>query len=457
MNNDITRLLNLEDENITAKIVEVKNSTKVVEISRPPSIEFCPTCGYRMYSKGIRTRKAKHQIIQDGFSLVLKIKQRRWQCTNPTCKEIKNDNFSFVSPRKRTTDLQDMLIVESFRDFNLSAAAIARRFNVSDSYALNLFDRYVSLDRLPLSEAISIDEVHFNMRECRYALVILDFVRGEPIDILPSRTGKTTEQYFAKIPIRERLKVRYLVTDMYTPYINFVNTYFPNATSVIDSFHVIQALNKDIDAYRKEVLKELIARDENRRIEKEAELHRKIPRRQSSEVYLLKHHKWVLLSNPENINYSYQKARWDKHFKCLMDAYDYEARFFEIDPNFEEIRRLKDMYHTFNMLCIGDPNRAGKELDNLIFQYKRSELKMFRKFAKLLSKHKDSVVASFNMILSNGTNKRLSNGPIESFNRIPKDMKRTARGYGNFDHIRNRILFATRTDAPILGIPKKSK
>ena len=50
---------------------------------------------------------------------------------------------------------------------------------------------------------------------------------------------------------------------------------------------------------------------------------------------------------------------------------------------------------------------------------------------------------------------RLSNGPIESLNRIPKDMKRTARGYRNFEHIRNRFLFSQRKGEPILAIPKE--
>nr|WP_304748797.1 transposase [Dubosiella newyorkensis] len=34
---------------------------------------------------------------------------------------------------------------------------------------------------------------------------------------------------------------------------------------------------------------------------------------------------------------------------------------------------------------------------------------------------------------------RLSNGPMESFNRKPKDYKRNARGTSNFDYTRNRI------------------
>ena len=43
----------------------------------------------------------------------------------------------------------------------------------------------------------------------------------------------------------------------------------------------------------------------------------------------------------------------------------------------------------------------------------------------------------------------ISNGPIESLNRKVKDLKRLGRGYTNFEHFRNRVLFATRNN-PVL-------
>ena len=45
---------------------------------------------------------------------------------------------------------------------------------------------------------------------------------------------------------------------------------------------------------------------------------------------------------------------------------------------------------------------------------------------------------------------RLSNGPIESLNRKVKDLKRSGRGFRNFEHFRNRFLYATR-EAPVLN------
>ena len=46
---------------------------------------------------------------------------------------------------------------------------------------------------------------------------------------------------------------------------------------------------------------------------------------------------------------------------------------------------------------------------------------------------------------------RLSNGPMESVNRKAKDLKRLGRGYRNFEHYRNRFLYATRGNPVLIG------
>lgn len=63
--------------------------------------------------------------------------------------------------------------------------------------------------------------------------------------------------------------------------------------------------------------------------------------------------------------------------------------------------------------------------------------------------HKD-IYNSFTYV--NG--RRLSNRPIEGFNRKPKDLKRDSRGLDNFDYVKNRLIWNSRDDEPILAIPK---
>jgi transposase len=356
-----------------------------------------------MHSRGVKKRTIQHPILQDNYSLILILKQRRWRCTNPDCLYDTSENFKFVNKQRRTTNATDMLIVNAYRDLLETSASISKRFHVSDSHAHEVFDRYAKLDRLPLTDAISVDEVHLDMDDdCRYALVIQDFHTGDPIDLLRSRRTNVTEPYFVSIPSEERNQVKYLISDMYNPYISYVEKYFPNAVPVVDSFHVIQRITRMIDNYIRQLLKKF---------------------RQCDREY------------QERLSYEQQKP-------------------VSIDSNLKEFRDQKEAYIQFNTHNAGKPVEAKNELSNLILEFRKSRLEMFRDFASLLGKYEDPIVNSFIMVEKVGSGKiydsRLSNGPIESINREVKDLKHLGRGFRNFEHFRNRFLYATRS-APVLN------
>ena len=145
----------------------------------------------------------------------------------------------------------------------------------------------------------------------------------------------------------------------------------------------------------------------------------------------------------------------------LLRIYDYEHELFKIDQNLAVFRDLKEMYIDFNNKYVGNPKEARKGLDDILLAYRNSGFKMFEEIADTLDNYKEQILNSFIMIertcRSDTRLRRLSNGPMESLNRIPKDMKRHVRGYGNFEHIRNRFLFSQRKNAAILAVPKPWK
>lgn len=458
--NSIIDLLDLEDPDIFISDVKIDGQTKIVTLETHPAQHFCPQCGFRMHSRGIKQRTINHPVMQDSYRLQLLLKQRRWRCTNPECLYEMNESFRFVNKYRRNTNATDLLIIEAFRDLNITAAAVARKFSLSDTQVLDVFDRYVKLDRLPLTDAISVDEVHVDMdRNCKYALIIQDFYTGEPIDMLRSRRSEITEPYFAAIPKEERLKVKYLISDMYNQYIQYVNRYFPNAVPVVDSFHVIQWLIRQLENFIRELLKRFKERDRVRQAQLSQDLHREVKLPLSDEVYLLQNYRWVLLKNQKSITY-YQNPVFDHHFRYFMNTYDYERKFFDINPHLKEMREFKEMYINFNDRHAGDPEGASKQLDWLISFYLNCGNGIFAEFARLLQKYHDPIINSFVMVSKAGPgglyDARLSNGPIESINRKVKDLKRMGRGFRNFEHMRNRFLFATRNNPVINGSPDAS-
>jgi len=461
MNDFITDLLQLKDSgDLKTTILPSDSSTIVIEVERPLEAKFCPFCGYRMYSKGIYTRTVKHPLLQDGRLLTLRLKQRKWKCDNDLCGYFETDKFSFVDKSRRITNATDFLILREFKDYNLSARQIADRFHVTDTYVLNVFDRYVNMPRLKLPMALCIDEVHLEIfSKYKYALVLQDFATGEPIDLVVSRRQTITEPYFANIPRTERSFVKYIISDMYAPYQNYVDTYFPNAIPVVDSFHVIKLITQKLLVYFNKLKRKYKDRDERILAERQTHYSYQLRARESREVYLLRTKRWLVLANQDSINYGATAFR-DWHFgDAYMYVSDYERELFKLDPNLEKLRDLKEMYIRFNKKYSGDPVGARSGLDSIIKIYFNSGYQMFEEIASSLSEYKEAILNSFIMMDrmdKNGviTHSRLSNGPMESLNRIPQDMKRHARGYGNFDHVRNRFLYATRKDAAILAYPR---
>ena len=452
--NRITELLDLEDSDIFISDISIQGTTKFLTLETKLYAHHCPSCGFKMHSRGIKKRIVKHPILQDNYELVLILKQHRWRCTNPECRYDISDTFKFVNKRRRTTNATDMLIVYAYRDLMETSTSIAARFHVSDTYVHEVFDRYVKMDRLPLTDAICIDEVFLDMDEhCKYALVIQDFHTGDPIDLLRSRRVNVTEPYFVSLPTAEKNSVKYLISDMYNQYISYVDKYFPNAVSVIDSFHVIQWIIRMIDNYIRQLLKKYRQRDRELAEALSREEQRPLSLPLSDEVYLLQKYRWLILSNHSNITY-HSDPRMDSHFRCLMNTYDYEDALFRLDPKLRDFRDLKEKYIQFNNRKAGKPFEARKELDELIPIYQTSEYEIFRNFGDLLEKYQDYIINSFIMVEKHGYGKvyesRLSNGPIEALNHKVKDLKRLGRGFRNFEHFRNRFLYAARQE-PVLN------
>lgn len=143
MDNDIIKLLNLEDDCIITSVNISDRQTKVVSLAKKPEEKYCPLCKYRMHSKGVRIRTVKHQMLLDGYRLELELHCRRYQCINPDCHYMETDSFNFVDKYRRVTNATDFLIIDSFRDHTLTFSAIARKFKVSPSYVHNIFKRYL--------------------------------------------------------------------------------------------------------------------------------------------------------------------------------------------------------------------------------------------------------------------------------------------------------------------------
>lgn len=173
----------------TAMVTDViqKDNILFIHIRKNTDYAFCEHCFTKMLSKGWqRERIVKGIGTVNGFHLHYVLRQRKWYC--PNCNTYHTDSFSFVDPYKQTSNRLPYMIAQEMRELNVTAAQVARRFDVSDTYVIHAFMSVVDLPRLPLTDIICIDEVYMNFNYKQlYPMVILDFRTGEPIDIVESR------------------------------------------------------------------------------------------------------------------------------------------------------------------------------------------------------------------------------------------------------------------------------
>jgi len=464
VNNVIKEFLDLKECN-DIRIGEVRiddlKLTKVIPIEKIKGPVFCPVCKERMYSKGFYVRKVNHPVLADGYKVILEVRQRKYRCTNKDCNTYMNEDFSFVERYKHNSYITPYLALQDLKDITVTVAYVARKRNVSETWVHDVVMTYLRFERLPLCEVLCIDEVYLDIcKDARYCVILRDFMTGDIIDILPNRYKKTFDDYFYHIPRQERKKVKFIISDMYEPYLKMNENYFPEAVSVIDSFHVIQWINNKINLFINEVKKQYQKKDDERRKELNYRENRDfIRRKDSKEVYLLKNHRWVLLQNDDNISYDPYR-HLNRKLGSYVNTKDIYDQFMALNPDFPVIKKLKEKYIRFNNEYMGKKQEAEKGLDDLIKEYGSSSYPMFRDFALILEKRRNEILASFTRLDIKADQektqefyRRMSNGPMEGFNRKPKDMKRLGRGYFNFDFIRNRILWSAREDAHILGSP----
>lgn len=465
MNNDIIKLLNLEDENVKVTNVLINGNIKEIHIEKILKVEYCPNCSSRMHSKGKYIRRINHPILQDGYRLILVVTQRKWHCTNPQCNLYFNDQFNFMMNYKQSSNMTPYMILNELKNINTSTAEVARRYNVSDTTVHYIVMQFLDIQRLPLPEILCIDEVHLDIDyRHKYGLFLMDFQTQNIIDILPNRLEETTNPYFLGIPEEERKKVKYLICDMYNPYVNFTKRYFPNSVAIIDSFHVVSWLIKKINRYLIDLKNRFLERDRKLFIEELIKRNKSFDYNYikdnlpvSREVYLLNKFSWFILQNRDNIDYR-ETQKYNHKFKMYLNTYQLEKMFFEIDDSLIKIRDLKEKYIEFNSSGERNLKKVEIQLTELIDEYSRSEFALFREFAKTLDNYKQPIINSFTFITDEeGNERRLSNGPMEGYNRVPKDYKRNSRGLHDFPYTRARLIWANRKDEPILAEPKSKE
>ena len=333
------------------------------------------------------------QVIKDipafGKFVTIVLRKRRYRC--PHCQKRFFENNSFLPKYHRITNRLAAFVVNKLSD-ERSFTSVSKEVNLSVTTVIRIFDK-VSYPKAKLPSVLSIDEFKGNTWGEKYQCIVTDPVNRVVLDILPERYEHYLIEYFKQFPKEERGNVTHFVSDMWKTYFNISDTWFKNATRIVDKYHWIR---QAIWAF------ERIRKDEQKKLDPKLRKYFK-----RSRSLLIKRYDDLDEDKKQQVNvmlyYSVNISRAHWHKEAFLKILDLE-----------------------------EPQKAKEALTDWIRNAEKCGLEAFEKCAKTIKNWYTSIV---NSLFS-----PITNGFTEGCNNKIKVLKRNAYGYKNFKRFRNRIL-----------------
>ena len=241
------KLLGLQE--VELKNIRENENNVEIEIEQPRKECICPMCG----EKTRKIHDYRHQRVKElpafGKNVVLLLRKRRYACS---CGKRFAEPNTFLAKYQRMTTRTIMGLLEKLSD-SRSYTSVAREFGISTSTVIRFFKNVQYSKPAKLPEVIGIDEFKGNSGGEKFHGILTDLGERKVIDILKTRYEHDLCDYFKKY---DRTRVKYFVSDMYKPYAEIAEAYFPNATYVIDRYHWVRQAVWAFEAVRKEVQKQ---------------------------------------------------------------------------------------------------------------------------------------------------------------------------------------------------------
>lgn len=390
------------------------DGTVCINVRLKRSIRYCPVCGSKLVSNGISKKLINHKVISDRNAKLF-YEANRYRCKNCNYSEYEKNPFALKGFSQSILMMNQLMI--DLHDPRYNYTMLAQKYNMSVNQVILYLDSFVTIPHIKLPVNLGIDEIHSNMakrRNASYLGVLIDNDNFNLIEILPSRNKNDLNNYLSFISQAERNAVKYVTIDMWLPYKQMALKWFSNCIIAVDPFHVIEHLQFDFDKIRIRIMNKCIYG--------------------SNAYYLLKTWNKLLKSDKYKLD---NEPKYNHVFKCKLNYGDIKKMLLEISEELTLAYNLKEAYRDFNSNCTYE--KAKEELDNLIYDFAKANIKEYEEFVQLMINWKTEIINSFKR--SEITGNRLSNAKSEAMNNGIGTNIRISRGLANFNRFRKRMLY----------------
>lgn len=317
-----------------------------------------------------------------GQSVYLKVPRRKFYCKH--CQHYFTEDLEFMKPRRKYTERYEKYIYQ--RVNTSSVEQVKREESLSWSQVDGIHKHQCEVLKKNWNEVkrLGMDEIAKRKGQKHYATVLSDLDKGTLIEVIDSHEQTEIIETLMKQPLELREKVEEVSVDMWGGFPAIIKQVFPKAKIVTDRFHVMKAVNEELDEIRK----------------------------RTKFKSKIKGAKWLLLKNKDDLNNEQLKnlELVLKQSKILRQAYE-----------------LKESFRS-----IYEDKKEREEGKMALLDWLKNACKVYGSVITTIRNHLDYIC---NYFLN-----RTTNSPMEGINNRLKLIKRQAYGFLNFDNMRRRFL-----------------
>ena len=248
---------------------------------------------------------------------------------------------------------------------------------------------------------LGVDEISF-LSGHKYAPLVYDLDRSRVLWVGRGKGRATIDRFFDECLSKgQKARILWASCDMSRAYTEAIKHHCPNATLVIDRFHVVTALNQAVDDVRKDEWRGLDTKGRS----------------------AIKGLRWLLSMHARN-----RSKGNTRYLNSLRNSHRRIHRAWVLKDEFDHIWNYR--YRA----------SAEKFLKRWMTAALRSRIPSLRQFVTTLRNHFDNIVAF--------TDRNLTNAVGEGLNRMVKIIKNRASGYRNLDSFAD-VIFLTLGDLDI--------
>lgn len=214
----------------------------------------CPVCDSSdIIKRGFREQRFR--TVPIGLKpVMIVLKHQRVFCND--CHSIRHVKLDFADSTKSYTNKFEQLVVELLKHSTIQDVArllgagwdLIKRI---DKESLRKYEK----PKLKDVKRIAIDEISIGKGH-KYLTLVMDIEHGNVVHIGDGKGSDALSAFWKRVK-SAKANIEAVATDMSPAYISAVKEHLPDATHVVDPFHIIKNFNFELSELRRELHNEL--------------------------------------------------------------------------------------------------------------------------------------------------------------------------------------------------------